>query len=317
VFAKYALGRQDVILGADNDAAAAEIRRHTELDSAIASNRLSAKEADAKQREIAQKDNFSADDAAQLKQLENLQDSYAVINEGLMKKAALADTEAHEALLSLVMGLLRAQFVPDPVADSAPAASEPVTAPAPKPPRSKKAMKANAKAEEDAAIAEAFKRAAAEKREQEEAERAHEAKRHALRQAEAQKAAQYAKAQAALREAEVANAISAANSLVQDELKGPGPLNVDTISTAKLFQSNLVLVENQRKLALANGTKLPTAPASNQAFVDLLVGNPSSPDRERCISFLLTGWASDSGCAPPPSPLTPPPSGGAAAMASG
>jgi len=52
-------------------------------------------------------------------------------------------------------------------------------------------MKANAKAEEDAAIAEAFKRAAAEKREQEEAKRAHEAKRHALRQAEAQKAAQY------------------------------------------------------------------------------------------------------------------------------
>ena len=83
---------------------------------------------------------------------------------------------AQATLLSLVMGLLRAQFVPDSVADSAPAASEPVTAPAPEPPSSKKAMKAKAKADEDAAIAEAMERAAAEKREQEEAERAGEAR---------------------------------------------------------------------------------------------------------------------------------------------
>ena len=311
VFAKYALGRQDVILGADiteavNDAAAAEMMRHTELDSAIASNRLYAKEADAKQREIAQKDNFSADDAAHLKHLENLQDSYAVINEGLMTKAALADTEAHEALLSLVMGLLRAQFVPDSVADSAPAASEPVTAPAPEPPSSKKAMKAKAKADEDTAIAEAMERAAAEKREQEEAERAGEARRHARLQAEAQKAAQCARAEAAQRDDEVANAIAVANSLVADELKTKGPLKVDTISTARLFESNLVLAENQRRMALANGTELPTAPASNQAFVDLLVCSPLSSDRERCISFLSTGWASDLGCAPTP-PLSAPP----------
>jgi len=178
-------------------------------------------------------------------------------------------------------------------------------------------MKAKAKAGEDAAIAEAMKRAAAEKREQEEAERAKEAKRHARLQAEAQKAAQYAKAKAAQRDAEVASAITVANSLVADELKTKGPLKVDTISTARLFESNLVLAENQRRMALANGTELPTALASNQAFVDLLVCSPLSSGRERCISFLSTGWASDSGCAPHPSPLSPPHSGGAATMASG
>ena len=67
-----------------------------ELESALATNDISIHEADAKQREITRKDVFSADDAAQLKQLKDLQDSYAVINEGLKKKAALADTEAHK-----------------------------------------------------------------------------------------------------------------------------------------------------------------------------------------------------------------------------
>jgi len=40
--------------------------------------------------------------------------------------------------------------------------------------------------------------------------------------------------------------------------------------------------------------------------VDLLARNPLSSDRERCISFLSMGWASDSGCAPTP-PLSGPP----------
>jgi len=154
----------------------------------------------------------SADDAAQLEHLKNLQGSYAVINEGLKKKAALADTEAHEALLSLVLRLLRAQSAPEPVTYSAPAAPEPVTD-------------------------EAMKRAATEKREQEAAERAKEAKRHALIQAEVQKAAQYAKAKAAQRAAEVTNALSVANSLVEDELKKKGLLDVGAISTAKLFEA--------------------------------------------------------------------------------
>ena len=71
-FAKCALGKPVVTFRANtaraaNDVAAAEMMRRTELDSAIASNGLSAKEAGAKQREIARKDTFSADDAAQLK----------------------------------------------------------------------------------------------------------------------------------------------------------------------------------------------------------------------------------------------------------
>ena len=59
-----------------------------------------------------------------------------------------------------------------------------------------------------------------------------------------------------------------------------------------------MLAETQRKTALADGTELPTAPTSSQAFVDLLLTrHPLNPDRERCISFLTTGWNSDSGCA--------------------
>jgi len=216
-FASFALGEPGVTFGANitkavNDAVVAETTWRIELDSAIASNVLSTKEADAKQREIARKEAFSADDAAQLEHLKNLQGSYAVINEGLKKKAALADTEAHEALLSLVLRLLRAQSAPEPVTYSAPAAPEPVTD-------------------------EAMQRAATEKREQEAAERAKEAKRHALIQAEVQKAAQYAKAKAAQRAAEVTNALSVANSLVEDELKKKGLLDVGAISTAKLFEA--------------------------------------------------------------------------------
>ena len=89
---------------------------------------------------------------------------------------------------------------------------------------------------------------------------------------------------------------------MEDELRKKGQLDADAISTAKLFESSLALAENQRKTALANGTELPTAPASSQAFVDLLARYTLSPDRERCISFLSTGWASDSGCAPTRAP---------------
>ena len=63
--------------------------------------------------------------------MKNLQDSYAVINEGLKKKAALADTEAHQAVLIHVLGLLGARSAPEPVTNSAPAAPEPVTNSAP------------------------------------------------------------------------------------------------------------------------------------------------------------------------------------------
>jgi len=92
---------------------------------------------------------------------------------------------------------------------------------------------------------------------------------------------------------------------VEDELKEKGPLDVGAISTAKLFKSSIALTENQWKTALADGTELPTAPTSSRAFVDLLTRNPLNPDRERCISFLLTGWASDSGCASTPPLLGP------------
>jgi len=216
-FAHYTLGKPVVTFGADitkavNDAAAAEMTRRAELESAVASNDVSTQEADAKQREIARKDVFSADDAAQLTQLQDLKDSYAAINEGLKKKAALADTEAHRALLTLVLGLLRAQFVPEPVTNSAPAT-----------PSGKKVKKVKVKPEDDALIAEATEQAAAEKREQEATERAKEAKRHALVEAEVQKAEQFAKAQAEKRAAEVTNVISVASSLVEDELQKQGP----------------------------------------------------------------------------------------------
>jgi len=101
---------------------------------------------------------------------------------------------------------------------------------------------------------------------------------------------------------------------VEDELKKKGPLDVGAISTANLFKSSIALAENQWKTALADGTESPTAPNSSQAFVDLLTRNPFNPDRERCISFLLTGWASDSGFHH--SPLGTLGSGVAAALAS-
>ena len=135
-----------------------------------------------------------ADDAAQLEQLKDLQDSYAVINEGLKKKAALADTEAHQALLIHVPSLLRAQSAPETVTNSAPAAPEPVTNSAPATPSGKKLKKVEGKSDDDALITEAMEQAAAEKREQEAPERVKEAKRHALLQAEVHKAEQFAKA---------------------------------------------------------------------------------------------------------------------------
>ena len=137
--------------------------------------------------------------------MKNLQDSYAVINEGLKKKAALADTEAHQAVLIHVLGLLGAQSAPEPVTNSAPAAPEPVTNSAPATPSGKKLMMVKDKPDDDALIPEAMEQAAAEKREQEAAERVKEAKRHALIRAEVQKAEQFAKAKAAKRAAEVTN----------------------------------------------------------------------------------------------------------------